>query len=252
MLETFSLSFVCICTYDSLRHAITNTYAGGARKKEVVKMYRKIVTSAVGVMLLVGGSALVAPAVAQATTPTSVVVYDSTTSPLPGNVVSEAFEATQTVEFGNEIAFAPNTSRVLTQAVVTLSSWGCQNGAWTGGCVTTPGSTFSEPITLNIYNVGANNTVGSLIASVTQTFNIPYRPSADATDCPSAPTEWYDAANGQCYNGLATNVTFNLSNVTVPDSVIYGVAYNTRTTARRPTVTTPPVTRPRGVAVTTR
>ncbi|MFZ1063106.1 MAG: hypothetical protein WAN30_06500, partial [Acidimicrobiales bacterium] len=40
-------------------------------------------------------------------------------------------------------------------------------------------------------------------------------------------TEWYDATDGQCYNGLATNVTFNLSNVTVPDSVIYGVAYNT-------------------------
>jgi len=178
-------------------------------------------------MLLLGGSAIIAPATAHATTPSTVVVYDSTTTPQPGNLPSEAFEATQTVEFGNEIAFAPNTSRVLTQAVVTLSSWGCQNGTWQGGCTTTPGSTFSEPITLNIYNVGDNNTVGSLISTVTQTFNIPYRPSADPTDCPSAPSTWYDATDGQCYNGLATNVTFNLSNVTVPDSVIYGVAFNT-------------------------
>ena len=227
MLERFSLSFVCIRTYDSIRHAITNTYAGGARKKEVVKMYRKLVTSAVGVMLLVGGSALVAPAVAQATTPTSVVVYDSTTSPQPGNLPSEAFEATQTVQLGNEVAFAPNTSRVLTQAVVQMSSWGCQNGTWQGGCTTTPGATFSEPITLNIFNVGANNTVGSLITSVTQTFNIPYRPSADPTKCAATPTEWYSTADAGCDNGLTTNITFNLSNVTVPDSVIYGIAYNT-------------------------
>ena len=34
-------------------------------------------------------------------------IYDSTLSPLPGNQVSEAFEATQTTQFGNQIAFKP-------------------------------------------------------------------------------------------------------------------------------------------------
>ncbi len=35
---------------------------------------------------------------------------------------------------------------------------------------TTSGATFSEPITLNLYNVGAGNAVGSLITTTTQTF----------------------------------------------------------------------------------
>jgi len=193
-------------------------------------MFKKVAISFVGGILVLAGGAIAIPtAVASATTPTtySQVVYDSTTSPLPGNLVSEAFEATQTSEFGNEITFAPGTSRTLSQATVTLSSWGCQSGSWTGGCVTTPGSTFSEPVTLNLYAVGPNNTVGALLSTVTQTFNIPYRPSASPAQCPSTPTEWWDATDGSCYNGLATNITFTLPGVTVPDSVIYGIAYNT-------------------------
>ena len=61
-----------------------------------------------------------------------------------------------------------------------MSSWGCESGNWFGGnCASTPGDTFQEPITLNIYNVGAGNSVGSLITSETQTFDVPYRPSAN-------------------------------------------------------------------------
>jgi len=192
-------------------------------------MLKRSIVSLVGGILLLGGSVLIAPAVqAGATSPAgTTVIYDSTTSPQPGNIVSEAFEATQTSEFGNEVTFAPGSSTSLNSTTVQLSSWGCQTGSWTGGCVTTPGATFSEPITFNIYNVGPGNTVGSLITSVTQTFNIPYRPSASPTQCPAYPTTWYDAADGQCYNGLLTSVTFHFTGVTLPSSVIYGVAYNT-------------------------
>lgn len=158
---------------------------------------------------------------------TSQVIYDSTTTPNPPNLVSEAYEATQTSELGNQITFAPGTSRILSQATITLSSWGCQSGGWTNGCVTTPGSTFQEPITLNIYNVNPDNSVGSLITSVTQTFNIPYRPSSDPADCLLNQTQWYSSATGECYNGLATNVTFNIPSVVVPSTIIYGIAYNT-------------------------
>jgi hypothetical protein len=49
----------------------------------------------------------------------------------------------------------------------------------TGTCVTTPGDTYNVPITFNVYNVGTGNVVGTQIVSVTQTFAIPYRPSAD-------------------------------------------------------------------------
>ena len=170
-------------------------------------------------------------------------IYDSTVSPLPGNQVSEAFEATQTSQLGNQISFTPGSGRVLTSVVVTLSSWGCQTGGWsTDDCSTTPGATFSEPITLNLYDVGHNGiAVGTKFASVTQTFKIPYRPTADAdytTDCAADAAEystpiadfagtWYDSGDGHCYNGLDTKVTFTFGHTRVPSTLIYGVAYNT-------------------------
>ena len=102
---------------------------------------------------------------AQAAGPTT--VYDSTVSPLPGNLVSQAFQATQTSEFGNQVTLS-GAANQLNNVVVTLSSWGCESGAWgnaygtANACVTTPGATFSEPITFNIYSVGADNAVGSI------------------------------------------------------------------------------------------
>ena len=156
-----------------------------------------------------------------------VVVYDATTNPLVP-MVSEAFEATSTSEFGNEINFATG-QRLLSGATVTMDSWACQSGGWANqanNCVTTPGATFSEPVTLNLYSVGVGNTVGPLISSTTQTFNIPYRPS-DAPSCSSPGNGEYLASNGNCAYGFPTNVTFDLGSVTVPDKIIYGIVYNT-------------------------
>src|SRR5260370_545737 len=85
-------------------------------------------------------------------------IYNNIPSPQPGNVPSVGFEATVTV---------------------LMSSWGCQTGHWTSGdCLTTLGATFSVPITLNVYAVGAGNAPGSKLITSTQTFNIPFRPSA--------------------------------------------------------------------------
>jgi hypothetical protein len=168
------------------------------------------------------------------------VVYDSTVAPLPGNLPSLGFEATQTSQFGNQVTLSGAANEV-NNVVVTMSSWGCQNGGGGVGygtpnaCVTTAGATFSEPITLNIYGVGANNAVGGLLATDTQTFAIPYRPSASdpsvysAQGCTVNGGQWYDASDNSCYNGFDTNVTFNLSaqNVVLPSKVIYGIAYNT-------------------------
>ncbi len=203
---------------------------------------RRVLVSLLALAGLITVGLVSAPAVvAGATTGSS--IYDSTVSPLPGNVVSEAFAATETSELGNQIKFSSGSGRVLTSVVVGLSSWGCQTGNWSAdNCSTPANATFPEPITLNLYNVGAGGTaVGTRIASLTQTFNIPLRPSADAnyaTDCQADATAddvpvstfagtWYDAADGHCYNGLATNVTFTLGHTKVPDKLIYGIAYNT-------------------------
>jgi len=114
-----------------------------------------------------------------------------------------------------------------------MSSWGCESGGWsTGDCVTTPGATFTHPITLDLYRVDMSTgtpRLGSQIAVITRDFTIPYRPSADPVNCPSEPSKWYSSADGKCYNGLATPITFDLTGkgITVPDEIIYGIVYNT-------------------------
>jgi hypothetical protein len=155
-------------------------------------------------------------------------IYNSIPTTLDGNYPSQPFQAQQASEFGDRIQFAIGGRKVI-RVTQTMSSWGCQSGAWySADCVTTPGATFSHPITLNIYNVGPGNSVGSLVGSVTQTFNIPYRPSADMVNCIGTNLgKWYDAASGTCFNGYATNITFNVSALTVPNQVIYGIAFNT-------------------------
>lgn len=158
-------------------------------------------------------------------------IYDSTSNPLPGNVASFGYEATASSAIGDRVRFSAGSGRHLTTVVPTMSSWGCESGHWnTGDCATTPGATFSHPITLNIYQVGAGNQVGALIRSVTQTFAIPYRPSADPVNCNGVNAgKWYHAPSNTCFNGYAVNITFNLAslNLVLPNEVIYGIAYNT-------------------------
>ena len=156
----------------------------------------------------------------------SQVIYDSTVSPLPGNQPSVGAEAYAFNEFGDGVTFTVGTSRKLVKVTVTLSSFACESGNWfSGNCVTTPGATFALPMTLNIYNAGSP-TPGSQITTVTQNITVPYRPSADpaCTD----PGRWRDAF-GVCFNGLAANVVFDFSslNVVLPNSVVYGIEYNT-------------------------
>lgn len=165
------------------------------------------------------------------TATTAGAVYDNIPSPTPGNVVSEAFEAQSASEFGAVIHM---TAGSLSSPVVTvlMSSWGCQSGSWTANnCATTPGATFSEPVTLNIRAVGpatAGSPPGALLKSVTSTFAIPFRPSANPTHCtgPNA-GKWYSAAAGACYNGYATPITFHVPGFLSPAQVVVSVAYNT-------------------------
>jgi hypothetical protein len=191
-----------------------------------VKFYSRI--SAVGAagITVLGLTALTSPALATPRPGTSVIYSSVLASPLPGNLPSVGAEAYAFNEFGNEVRFS-GTNRVLTNVIVEMSSWGCVTGHWySGDCSTPPGATFSEPITLNIYNPPSASEVtpGTRIASITQTFAIPYRPSA-SPKCGDG--RWWDSSLKTCFNGLATDVTFQLSGVPVPDEVVYGISYNT-------------------------
>src|ERR1051325_6392442 len=156
-------------------------------------------------------------------------IYDNILNPLPGNWDNYAFEANGTSELGDRIMFAPATGRSLSSVVLTMSNYGCQSGHWfSTDCVTNPGATYTHPITLNIYNVAGTNQVGTLIGSVTQNFALPFRPTADVINCTGASAgAWYDAASNTCFFGKASNITFNLSGLVVPDQVIFGIAFNT-------------------------
>jgi hypothetical protein len=163
-----------------------------------------------------------------ALTPTT--IYNNIQNPLPGNVPSYGFAANALSELGDRIGFA-GTLRYASSATLVMSSWGCQSGHWTtNDCVTTPGATFTHPITINLYKVGAGNAPGTLLGSVTQVFTMPYRPSADSVNCTGADAgKWYDSSSNTCFNGKAFTITFDLSSLhlVLPDSIIYGVAYNT-------------------------
>lgn len=151
-------------------------------------------------------------------------IYNNLPSPLPGNVPSEAFEATSTSQFGAEVELAGPTKNS-TKVTVAMSSWACQSGgAEDGSCVSAMGSKFTEPVTLNIYTPGVGDSVGTQIASLTKTFKMPYRPSANPTKCVGN-GGWYKM--GSCFHGKLFKINFVLKGVTIPSKVIVSVAYNT-------------------------
>lgn len=157
------------------------------------------------------------------------VIYNSVISPLPGNLASQPFQAQQVSEFGNAVNFSAGTSHSLSKVVVTMSSWGCASGSWSLNTCTTPeDATFAQPITLNIYGPSADGVnPGAKITSVTNTFNIKFRPSASPLCVGDNIGKWYEKSSKTCFNGLAQNITFNLKNVKVGSSAIFGIAYNT-------------------------
>ncbi len=180
--------------------------------------------------LLLGFSLVLAPlALAD-----SAVLYNNIPSPLPGNIVSIGYEAAGAGEFGGLIQFAGSSSSYsLTSATVVMSDW-TYASQWTSAMngTTITSSGFYLPVTLTLYSVGDNGTVGSVIATETlDNAFIPWRPEHSA-GCGGA--AWM-ASNGVCYNGSLSTLTFNLSGLTVPDQIIYGLSYNTTNYGADPT-----------------
>jgi hypothetical protein len=160
------------------------------------------------------------------------VVYNNLPESNPGNVVSESFEATQTAQFGGLVELA-GAARKGGTVTVAMSSWGCQQGAWTGTpeCHTEAGAKFPEAITLNINELGPSNEVGPLLKTVTKTFNILYRPSQNNKKCKGEHGEpdggWYYGPLHSCFHGKYTRITFPVGKFTWPSKAIVSVAYNT-------------------------
>ncbi|MEO6115226.1 MAG: cell wall-binding repeat-containing protein [Pseudolysinimonas sp.] len=196
--------------------------------------------------LALAGIVAVAPAAIAVPASTATIAYTSIPATLPLTYPSLGFAATTTSEFGDEVQLAPGTARAVTSVSVGLDDWACQSdftkagGTWTAGtggpCVTTPGASFTHPITLTLYDVNDSTsppTLGKLITSVTQTVTIPFRPSADAS-C-ADPTSWKDATSGSCQHGLAFTAVFAIpAHPVVADHLVVAVSYNTSNAGAAP------------------
>jgi hypothetical protein len=170
------------------------------------------------------------------------VIFNSIPSPLPGNVASEGPEAYAFREMGDGIVFPSGTGGSLTKVSVIMSSWACTSGNWytSGTCITQPkDAKFTQPITMNIYTVDNTNPAqpkaGTLLGTVTQTFQIPYRPSSDTVHCPDG-MHWYSERDNTCYHGIAVPITFDLASqhISLPSQIVVGIAYNTTTAGPAP------------------
>lgn len=165
-------------------------------------------------------------------------VYDSIVAPTPPDTWSMSYGGTNLTQLGNAISLG-SSPVALNNVVVALDSQACETGSG-ASCSTTPGATFPLPVTLNIYAAPATpgGAVGAPLASDTQTFNIPFRPSASPAQCaagtynwsgyPNDGSQWYNAADGKCYYGTSYMAVFNFQpqHVTIPSSVVYGIAYD--------------------------
>ena len=156
----------------------------------------------------------------------STILYDSLPPAGTFNVASLGYQATQTTQFGELIQLTSSGVFDLT-VTVAMSNWALESTYQPVG--TSAG--FFHDLTFNLFDVGAGNTVGSAIASQTVTALIPWRPEADST-CPGG-TAWR-AGDNNCYNGLLSEVSFSFGGVTLPNQLIYGLAYNTQTWGDNP------------------
>jgi hypothetical protein len=191
----------------------------------------KRTASIVAACLLIGGlSAVSSPAFAGPSASnggSSAPGYNAIPSSVKGNVPSVGFQATQTTEFGDQVALS-GTNRTLSTMTVLFSSWACQSGAWeSGDCATTPGATFNVPITFTIYD---SSTMTSL-ATKTQTVAVAYRPSA-SNQCVGAADagKWYNPSDKTCYNGFPQAITMAMDRTPLTDTVIWSVKYPTYNT----------------------
>jgi hypothetical protein len=156
------------------------------------------------------------------------VIYNSIPGTLAANYTSQPYQAQQVSEFGDRVTFG-GSARQLSSATITMSMWGRYEdwnvGGQYYGTGAYAGAGYTQSFTFNIYDAGTGSTPGALLGSVTQDKYIQYRP-----------TVWASA------NGIAQNITFDLSGlgITLPESIVWGLAFNTETYGANPTGTNGP------------
>jgi len=183
-------------------------------------MKRLVLATAFLSFVLVGGRTASA---------SGITLYDSIPGTLPGNLVSQPYQAQQTRQFGQAITLAGGGGLYDLTVTVLMSNWAYESTYQ--GIGTSTG--FNVPMTLSLYSdPGTGAAVSSAFATSSVSAAIPWRPEPGTGGC-SGTT--YRAADGQCYNGSLSTVTFNFGSVNLPANLIYGLAFNTQTWGYNPT-----------------
>jgi hypothetical protein len=99
---------------------------------------------------------------------------------------------------------------------------------------------YTVPITVNLYGsaLDANNAPTTPLGSKEVSVHVPWRPeSVESCGPTSNGAGWKEGDTCFNYSGIAFNAQFDMSdlNLTLPDNVIVGVAYNTQTYGETPT-----------------
>jgi hypothetical protein len=157
------------------------------------------------------------------------IIYSSIPGPLPASIPSQSYEATATSEFGAHVVFA-GTERTLGSVTVVVNDWAYESEYEAVGT----SSGYYVPMTLNLFNVAPGGGVGSLLASVTTNQLVPWRAEPSPLSCPAGANNEWLAADG-CHNGENFTETFDFTGVTVPNELIFGLAYNTHLYGSSPT-----------------
>jgi hypothetical protein len=175
---------------------------------------------------------LASPRAASAAAPTpagpvagTAVQFDTVPVPLPPDVPSLGFAANGAAEIGDVVRL-DGAGHAIDAVTVTLSSRALRSD-YPGA----PAAGFNHPLTLRLHAVDRSDgtpRAGDLLATVTTTFTIPWRPEPDPL-APPPPFRPWRAADGQLYAGFAFTVTFDLSALalSLPTEVIYSLGCNT-------------------------
>jgi hypothetical protein len=89
--------------------------------------------------------------------------------------------------FGGIVEFSHRPG-VIKSMIVQVDSFTCEHGVYQLENCFTPhlGKKFPYQLTASVYEVGAGNKLGALVASSTESFKIPYRPTTNVS-CPTTP-----------------------------------------------------------------
>ena len=162
-----------------------------------------------------------------------VVIFDSIPDTIPQNWASQGAQAYKMQEFGQRLQLG-GTARQVASVTVGFSSWTCENWATSDPCSTTPGTSYELPVTINIYASGTDGTAGGLVATTTETIEVPFRPSPYGAPCSG--TQLSLDGGATCTSGIAFTADFSFaSRPTLPSDVIVAVVYNTQSVGPAPT-----------------